>query len=199
MHQGADDQRIITLVLEGRQAAYAILVSRYQQYVFTLVLRYITSREEAEEVAQDVFIKAYRNLASFRGSSKFSTWLYTIVHTTCISRLRLKNNKLVMTDDEQLTDMAERNRSAVFQHALEHKSQAAMLDAAISSLKPEDAQIITLFYQAEQSLEEIAQLLLMPANTVKVKLHRARQKLKDILEKRFPQEVQDLHYSKNSL
>jgi len=80
-----EDELIIQMVLQGRHSAYTILVNRYQAYVFTLVLRYINDRGLAEELAQDVFVKAYRSLADFKGNSKFSTWLYTIVSTTCIS------------------------------------------------------------------------------------------------------------------
>jgi RNA polymerase sigma factor (sigma-70 family) len=64
---------------------FAQLVQRYQQYVFTLVLRFTDNREDAEEISQDVFVKAYRSLADFRGDAKFSTWLYTIVRTSCIT------------------------------------------------------------------------------------------------------------------
>ena len=84
MSTGLGDNEIISRVLKGEQNAYAELVNRYQAYVFTLVLRMIKSREDAEEVAQDVFIKAYRSLADFRGESKFSTWLYTIANTTSL-------------------------------------------------------------------------------------------------------------------
>src|SRR5678810_441789 len=82
MSTGLGDNEIIIRVLRGEQNAYAELVNRFQAYVFTLVLRMIKSRKDAEEVAQDVFIKAYRSLADFRGESKFSTWLYTIANTT---------------------------------------------------------------------------------------------------------------------
>src|SRR5678809_257326 len=82
MSTGLGDNEIISRVLKGEQNAYAELVNRYKAYVFTLTLRMIKSREDAEEVAQDVFIKAYRSLADFRGESKFSTWLYTIANTT---------------------------------------------------------------------------------------------------------------------
>ena len=84
------DTDIISQVVKGDHNAYATLVERYQNYVFTIVLRYVKSREDAEEVAQDVFVKAYRSLADFKGNSKFSTWLYTITTTTCISFLRKK-------------------------------------------------------------------------------------------------------------
>ena len=90
MSTGLGDNEVISRVLQGEQNAYAELVTRYQGYVFTLVMRMIKSREDAEEVAQDIFVKAYRSLADFRGESKFSTWLYTIVNTTCITFLRKK-------------------------------------------------------------------------------------------------------------
>ena len=80
MSTGLNDNEIISKVLAGDHQAYALLVNRYQNYVFTLTLRMIKSREDAEEVAQDIFVKAYRSLADFRGASKFSTWLYTIVN-----------------------------------------------------------------------------------------------------------------------
>ena len=90
MSTGLNDNEIISKVLNGDPQAFAGLVDRYQNYVFTLTLRMIKSREDAEEVAQDVFIKAFRSLANFRGESKFSTWLYTIVNITCITFLRKK-------------------------------------------------------------------------------------------------------------
>src|SRR3954470_17558065 len=90
MHTEPADMEVIARVLNKDQQAYSILVERYRNYVFTLVLRYIKNREDAEEVAQDVFVKAYRSLPDFRGQSKFSTWLYTVATTTCISFLRKK-------------------------------------------------------------------------------------------------------------
>src|SRR5687767_10548225 len=76
MLTGPGDTEIISRVLQGEQALYAQLVKRYQNFVFTIVLRYTPNPEAAEEIAQDVFVKAYRTLADFRGESKFSTWLY---------------------------------------------------------------------------------------------------------------------------
>src|SRR5678810_1021105 len=102
MSTGLGDNEIISRVLKGEQNAYAELVKRYQAYVFTLVLRMLKTREDAEEVAQDVFIKAYRSLADFRGESKFSTWLYTIVSTTCITFLRKKKLDVHSLDNEHV-------------------------------------------------------------------------------------------------
>src|SRR6476661_110026 len=101
MHTEPTDMDLISQVLQGDSAAYASLVQRYQNFVFTIVLRYIKSREDAEEVAQDVFVKAYRSLADFKGASKFSTWLYTITTTTCISFLRKKKIEMQSLDNEK--------------------------------------------------------------------------------------------------
>ena len=90
MMTGYTDNEIISFVLNGNQGAYAQLVDRYQNYVFTLVLRLVKSREDAEELAQDAFVKAFKYLKDFRGDSKFSTWLYTIVNNTCITFFRIK-------------------------------------------------------------------------------------------------------------
>src|SRR5688500_5845045 len=100
MSTGQNDNEIISKVLGGDQQAYAILVDRYQNYVFTLSLRFTKNREDAEEVSQDIFIKAYRALADFKGNSKFSTWLYTIVNNTCISFLRKKKLQSHSLDTE---------------------------------------------------------------------------------------------------
>src|SRR3954464_6134080 len=101
MHTEPNDMDIISRVLQGDSAAYATLVERYQNFVFTIVLRYVKGREDAEEVAQDVFVKAFRALADFKGTSKFSTWLYTVATTTSISFLRKKKLETHSLDDER--------------------------------------------------------------------------------------------------
>src|SRR3954464_1278071 len=107
MHTGPEDMEIISRILKGDQQAYSVLVERYRNFVFTLVLRYIKSREGAEEVAQDAFIKAYRALADFKGNSKFSTWLYTISTTTCITFLRKKRLDIQSLDNEKVFETAD--------------------------------------------------------------------------------------------
>lgn len=186
------DSVIIKLVLNGNQQAYALLVNRYQQYVFTLVLRMVKSREEAEEVAQDVFIKAYRALASFNGESKFSTWLYTITHNTSLSFLRKKKVVIHSLDNETVMLEADSKDSGMQANLVEQKSKSQMLDKAIALLSTDDAHLITLFYKAEQSLDEIGQILGIESNAVKVRLFRARTRLREKLETNFKQELMDI-------
>jgi RNA polymerase sigma factor (sigma-70 family) len=193
MSTGLNDSEIISKVLSGDQQAYAALVSRYQNYVFTLSLRFTKNREDAEEVSQDIFVKAYRALADFKGTSKFSTWLYTIVNNTCITFLRKKKLQTHSLDNEGVFEVADRQDSGLRANLVEQKSKVAMVNNAINLLSADDAEIITLFYKSEQSLEEISQILGLETTTAKVRLHRARTRLKEKMEKHFSEEVKDIY------
>ncbi len=193
MHTETADIDIITRILDGDQQAYALLVDRYQNFVFTITLRYIKSREDAEEVAQDVFVKAYRALKDFKGQSKFSTWLYTVTTTTCITFLRKKKIDVQSLDNEKVFASADNIDGGLKANQVEQKSRMQMVNEAIRMLSPDDAQVITLFYKGEQTLEEIAQVLGKEVNTVKVQLHRARGRLKEKMEKYFSAEVKDIY------
>lgn len=183
MQEQLQDPDIIRQVLSGQQQAYAILVERYQHFVFTIALRHVKDREEAEDMAQETFIKAYRSLADFKGDSKFSTWLYVICNNTCMSHTRKKKNDVISLEEhhEFIPDSTKDSRT-----------QKIVIQKAIEHLGETDAQIITLFYLAEQSLEETGQILGLSLSNVKVRLFRARQKLKDILETRFSEELKHL-------
>lgn len=193
MQTGQTDNEIIRAVVQGDKQAYGVLVNRYQNFVFTICLRYTNSREDAEEIAQDIFIKAFRNLADFRGDAKFSTWLYTIVNTSCISFLRKKKLDTRSLDDERVFAVADNMDGGMRANQVEQKSRIAMVNEAIALLSPDDAKIITLFYKGEQSLDEIGTIMGIDPNTVKVKLHRARTRLREKMEKHFSEEVSNLN------
>ena len=193
MHTGQLDNELIKNILQGNQRNYSELVNRYRNFVFTIVLRYTDSREDAEEISQDVFVKAYRSLADFRGESKFSTWLYTIVTTTCITFLRKKKLNIQSLDNEKIFAVADNMDSGMRANQVEQKSKINMVNKAIGLLSPDDAQIITLFYKGEQSLEEIGTIMGMETNTIKVRLHRARTRLKEKMEKHYAEEVSNLY------
>ncbi|MDP4130441.1 MAG: sigma-70 family RNA polymerase sigma factor [Bacteroidota bacterium] len=189
---GLTDTEIISRVLHGEQTAFSQVVERYQNYVFTLVLRFVDNREDAEEIAQDVFVKAYRSLADFRGESKFSTWLFTITRTTCISFLRKKKLSIQSLDNEKTGLQVENKESGFRANIIEQKSRHNMLNEAIRMLGPDDGQVLNLFYKGEQTLDEIGKIMGLDPKTVKVKLHRARQRLKDKMEKYFSHEVKEI-------
>jgi len=132
-------------------------------------------------------------LADFKGTAKFSTWLYTIVNTTCITFLRKKRLDIRSLDDEKTFEVADSQDSGFRANQVEQKSRLNMVNQAIAMLSPDDAEIITLFYKSEQSLEEISRILGVEVNTAKVRLHRARTRLKEKMEKHFTEEIKDLH------
>lgn len=191
MSTGLNDNELIARVKAGDQQAYAAIVQHYQGYVFTLVLRYVPNREDAEEVAQDVFVKAYRSLADFRGDARFSTWLYTIVRTTCLSFLRRKQQPLHSLEVPGVQEAALQLRT-VEVPAVEIKTKNELLRRSYGLLNTDDSTILTLYYQAEQSLDEIGRILGVEPNTAKVRLHRARTRLREKMEQHFPQEIKDL-------
>ena len=192
MQSKLSDIELIDQTLAGNQAAYADLVKRHQRFVFTLALRFAKNREDAEEIAQDCFIKAYRSLSAFQRQSKFSTWLYSIVYTTAMTFLRKKRVDTDSIDDENTYIQLENSSSSHDVNSAENKSRSYYLNQAITQLMPDDAAIITLFYMGEQSLDEISKTLGIEANTVKVKLFRARQRLKEKLEHNLKHEVKEL-------
>jgi RNA polymerase sigma factor (sigma-70 family) len=192
MQSKLSDIELIEQTLVGNQAAYADLVKRHQRFVFTLALRFAKNREDAEEIAQDCFIKAYRSLSAFQRQSKFSTWLYSIVYTTAMTFLRKKRVDTDSIDDENTYIQLENTSSSHDVNSAENKSRSYYLNQAITQLMPDDAAIITLFYMGEQSLDEIGKTLGIETNTVKVKLFRARQRLKEKLEHNLKHEVKEL-------
>lgn len=192
MQSKLSDIELIEQTLGGNQSAYADLVKRHQRFVFTLALRFAKGREDAEEIAQDCFIKAYRSLSSFQQQSKFSTWLYSIVYTTAMTFLRKKRVDTSSIDDDESYIQIENKPSGYDEYNVENKSRSYYINQAIAQLLPDDATIITMFYKGEQSLEEIAQAMGIEANTVKVKLFRARQRLKERLERNLKHEVNEL-------
>lgn len=183
---------LIQNVLNGDSGQYALLVKRHQRFVFTLALRFAKNREDAEEIAQDCFIKAYKALGTFKQTSKFSTWLYTITYTTAMTFLRRKRLETSSINDEEIFLQLENHTSSFNANGYERQDSHKYLNHAIQMLMPDDATIITLFYQGEQSLEEIGEMLNVEPNTIKVKLHRARHRLKEKLQYLLQDEVKEL-------
>lgn len=193
MQEKETDLALINAVLAGNTSQYAVLVKRHQRFVFTLAMRFAKNREDAEEVAQDCFVKAYRALGTFKQTSKFTTWLYTITYTTAMTFLRKKRlDTQSINDDENVLQVANSGTDFDAGDLTEKKSNYVYLNQAIDMLLPDDAAIITLFYKGEQSLEEIGLTLNMEPNTIKVKLHRARTRLKEKLQYLLKDEVKEL-------
>lgn len=183
------DETLIQQAVSGRQSAYGMLVKRYEQYVFTLALRFVKNREEAHEVAQDAFLRAFRYLQDFRGECKFSTWLYKIVYSTSLNHLRKTKPDLVSLDDSEHPVQLKAHAVADASEMMERNDRNSALQHAIQLLSADDSTIITLFYLYEQSLDEICQVMDLTMTNAKTKLFRARQRLKVILEEKFTSEI----------
>ncbi len=181
------DESYIERVLSGDKSSYALLVERHKNMVFTIARRMMENREEAEEVAQDAFLKAYKSLKKFKQESKFSTWLYKIVYNQCITELRKKKKTVNSLDDEETNIDIEDTYNKIDQ--LEETDRKRYLDKAIDSLDDDDSMIVTLFYQDEMSTEEIAEIMDMSVSNIKIKLYRSRKKLYEALHRLLKNEI----------
>jgi len=185
-----DDQIIISNILEGNTNAFAQLVDRYKDLVFTLSLRMLRNREEAEEVSQDTFIKVFKSLNKFKGKSKFSTWIYRVAYNTCLDRLKkIKREYHVVAIDEFTEHQVKTLDNAL--EKMEQDEHKQKIQDCLDLLPGEDSFLLTLFYFEEQSLEEIAKVIGITANNVKVKLYRSRKKLSTILKEQLEPEIID--------
>lgn len=182
------DQHYITLVINGDTHAFSILVDRYKDLVFTLTLRMLKNREEAEEVSQDTFIKVYKSLNKFKGDSKFSTWIYKVAYNACLDRI--KKNKKFLNDVS--IDTFTTNQLKSFDNALDNleiKEREKDIQSCMDLLPSDDCFLLTLYYFEELSLDEIAKIMQITPNNVKVKLFRSRNKLAVILKEKLELEI----------
>lgn len=171
-----NENLLLDRILAGEQHLYAELVNRYKSYAFTIALKILENKPEAEEAAQDAFIKAFHNLGSFNRESKFSTWLYRIAFNTAVSYKR-KRKGSYQSIENVIVEYGQEGEGM-----LERNDKKKFIAQAMSKLNEADNLAITLFYLQEFSLEEIADITGMQANTVKVRVHRARQRLADELK-----------------
>ncbi|MEM7103081.1 MAG: sigma-70 family RNA polymerase sigma factor [Bacteroidota bacterium] len=188
----ADDFRYIDQVLSGKHQAFRYLVDKYQDYAFTLAFRVLKNREDAEEAAQDAFVKAFRELARFQKTAKFSTWFYKIVYHTAIDYSRKKKRQIVSLDNEDYHfDFEDSIYRTQWQKTCD-EDRKKFISKAINRLNENDAAVITLFYLHENSIEEISEITNLSASNVKVKLFRSRIKLKKHLESILHKETKEL-------
>lgn len=183
-----DDSYYITRVLQGNTDAFSFLVEKYKRMAYTLALKLVQVPEDAEDIAQDSFIKAFQALDHYRGESKFSTWLYKIVYNISIAKLRKKQPKVIQIDDEQNHnfDVSETDN---FLTQLTIEEQNDILRNAIDNLLAEEKAMITLFYLNDSSIKEITQITGDTESNVKIKLFRARRKLWEKLKYHFSDKI----------
>lgn len=183
-----NDEYYINKVIDGDSNAFAYLVDNYKNMVYSLAYKMTRSKEEAEEVSQDTFIKAYKNLKNFKGDAKFSTWLYRIAYHTTLDNVK-KNKKqhnnvaINEVNYNQITSLE------TVLDSIERKERAKIMDKCLSKLPEDERAIIWMFYYDELSLKEILEVTRFSESNLKVKLHRARKKLLTIVKENVSPEI----------
>jgi RNA polymerase sigma-70 factor (ECF subfamily) len=186
------DAEIIDDVRAGNTRSYASLVDRHKDRAFTLAQRLVGDRLEAEELVQDAFINAYRNLGQFRGEARFGTWFYRILYNLCMTRLRRRSASppmLEMTDDTARNAIPVEDDALSFDETLENNDLVRFLSLEVEALPPQYRSAVTLYYIQEMSYEEIAGIMEIPLGTVKTCLFRGRNLLKKRISTRLKKEV----------
>lgn len=188
------ESEIIKKCQQGDLEAFEKLILSYQKKVYTIAYRYVGRREEAEDLAQEAFIKVYRSLKTFRGDSSFSTWLYHVVTNVCRDALRKNSRKLeedsldcaVTTEKGEIRrEIVDWSMSPAFLY--EQKELGEFLQSLINQLSPEYKAVILMREIQDMSYEEIAQAMNCSLGTVKSRLSRARKTLRDMIQSSMEQ------------
>ena len=173
-----DDQLLIERTLKGDMQAFRWLITRNQHLVSRVVGRIIQDENEMEEVCQDVFLKAYDKLATFRGESKFSTWLVSIAYHMSLNHVKKKKRPHVSIDEVR----GQGTTGKGIDLKMEQDDLKSMLEIALRKLPEAQRNVITLFHLEEMTYEEVAEITGMPIGTVKNYLFRGRNQLKELLQ-----------------
>ncbi|HJU44486.1 MAG TPA: sigma-70 family RNA polymerase sigma factor [Vicinamibacterales bacterium] len=171
---GDDDDDLVRRARDGYAEAFGMLVTRYQKVMYTVALRMVGNAEDAQDVTQDAFVKAYRQLATFDPDYRFFSWLYRIQLNECFNALRARRPL-----DSIEPEMAAGD-STPFDSTLQSERREQIV-AALQQLTPEYRAVVVLRHFAGQSYEEIAAALEIPEKTVKSRLYSARQRLGELL------------------
>jgi len=180
-----EDIYYIEKVKNGQTNNFSYIVEKYQDIVFSIALKVLRNREDAEEMAQESFIKAYKSLHTFKGTAKFSTWIYRITYNTCISEVRKKKVYFTSTDDIEIKD----DSDDLNLDGIPAENRAKYVKEAVEKLPEEEYTLVMLYYFEDQSVDEIAKITGLSASNTKVKLFRARKKLYTILNEMLKDEL----------
>ncbi|TDS65250.1 RNA polymerase sigma-70 factor (ECF subfamily) [Myroides indicus] len=175
-----DEELVQFIVHSGNTSLFGILYDRYGQKVYTKCLGFAESRDVAEDLTQDIFVKLYLNLKNFRGESKFSTWLYSFAYNHCVNYsktvLRRRRNEESINEEFVYDEAMEEEISdeEIFSLAV------GKLQQSLQKIDPEDKIILLMKYQDDKSIKEIALMLELGESAVKMRLHRAKRKIVEI-------------------
>lgn len=177
-----DELNYIERIRNGETNLFSYFVTRYSNSIYSLIVRIVLTKEDAEELTQDSFLKAFKKLDSFKGDCSFSTWLFRIAYNTAISATRKRKMVFPMVDETMLESVPDEAINTFFDQD-DDEIRLQKLEEAISKLNAEEKTLITLFYTEEKSVAELARVLDLTPENVKVKLYRVRKKLYVLMTK----------------
>jgi RNA polymerase sigma-70 factor (ECF subfamily) len=160
----------------GECSCFASLLERYSAQVFSLIVKIVGNREDAEELTQDVFVKAFHSLSLFRGDCTFSTWIYRIAYNMAVSSTRRKKMEIISIDENLISGFPD-EPDEMLSGTVDSEERLVHLEFALKQLAPEERAMIMFFYKDNKSMEEIAVITGLTETNVKTKIFRIRKKL----------------------
>lgn len=185
------DNLYIQKVLNGDYSGFSYFVDNYRDMAYTIAIRIINNNEDAEEIVQDSFLKAFKSLHKFRLDSKFSTWFYKIVVNNSLSKIKKRKTILENIDLNKISDISLEEIESAYS-LLSHSERQKYINLALDRLNTEDRLLLTLYYLNENTFEEITEITEIKKENLKMKIHRARKKMYVVLEKELKSELKDL-------
>ncbi len=182
------DELYLRLVLAGDASKFSWFVDNYKGMAFSIAYRIVNNREDAEEIVQDAFLKAFKSLGKFRRGSKFSTWLYRIVVNTAYTKIRTASLHPDFFDESDAEGVLIENVDSAY-HSLDAAERSAVVNKAMDRLSVDDRLFLTLYYLNENSIEEITEITGISRENVKMKLHRARNRMYKVLNGKLKSEI----------
>lgn len=176
-----EEKQLIEKVLKGDTSSFSYFVSTYQDMALTIAYRICKNRQDAEDIVQESFVRAFHNLHTFRFTSKFSTWLYRIVYNTAISELQTAFFKTEFTEYEQIHGQELFSNSDAV-GCLEQMERSASINDVLDKMPTEESLVLTLFYLEENSIKDVAHMLSITESNVKVRLHRGRKRFAELVD-----------------
>lgn len=175
-----NEKQLITKVLKGDTSAFGYFVDTYQDMAITIAYRICGNKQDAEDIVQNAYVKAFHNLHSFRSDSKFSTWFYRIVYNTAITETRGSAHNTEFVDYKQM-EMSDSYSDFDTMEQVEENERKEVVNKALEKMPKDEGVILTLFYLEDNSVKDIAQITGLTDANIKVKLHRARKRFAEII------------------
>lgn len=172
-----DEKQLIHKILKGDTSAFGYFVDTYQDMAMTIAFRVCGNKQDAEDIVQNAFVKAFHNLHTFRSDSKFSTWFYRIVYNTAITETRATVYNTEFVDYKQMDTSSYSDFDTMDQ--IEENERKAIVNEALDKMPGDEGVLLTLYYLEDNSVKEIAQITGLTDVNIKVKLHRARKRFAD--------------------